>query len=426
MTSEVRSETGRSTDDNPYEAALFQFESAAERLGLENRLRSILRKPRRELTVNFPVEMDDGTVGMFRGYRVQHNVHRGPAKGGIRYSPMAALDEVRALAMLMTWKCAVVEIPFGGAKGGVEVDPKVLSLRELEKLTRRYATEISVLIGPERDIPAPDVGTDPQIMAWIMDTVSMHHGYSIPAVVTGKPVSIGGSRGRADATSAGLVHVIVSAASKLGIEIEGAIVAVQGSGNVGMGTFEILAAMGARIVAISNSRGGAFNRRGLDVDRVRAAVGERTPLGEIAGADAVTNAELLALDVDILIPAAMEGEITSRNAGAVRARLIAEGANGPITPLAEEILVDAGTVIVPDILANAGGVGVSYFEWVQDLQGFFWTDAEIKARLAGMMRKAFDDVWDLHETEHCDLRTAAYMLAIGRVAEAASVRGLYP
>ncbi|MDP7639505.1 MAG: Glu/Leu/Phe/Val dehydrogenase [Candidatus Hydrogenedentes bacterium] len=426
MTTEVSSGTRRSTDDNLYEAALCQYESAAERLGLENRLRSILRKPRRELTVNFPIEMDDGTVDMFCGYRVQHNVHRGPAKGGIRYSPLAALDEVRALAMLMTWKCAVVEIPFGGAKGGVEVDPKVLSLRELENLTRRYATEISVLIGPERDIPAPDVGTNPQVMAWIMDTVSMHHGYSIPAVVTGKPESIGGSRGRSNATSVGLVHVIVGAAAKLGIDIDGASVAVQGSGNVGMGTVEILAGMGAKVLAVSNSLGGAFNGRGLDVERVRAAVGERTPLGEIAGVDAITNADLLALDVDILVPAAMEGEITSRNAGAVRARLIAEGANGPVTPPAEEILLDAGAVIVPDILANAGGVGVSYFEWVQDLQGFFWTDAEIHERLAGMMRKAFGDVWDLHEREDCDLRTAAYMLAIGRVAEAASARGLYP
>jgi glutamate dehydrogenase (NAD(P)+) len=306
------------------------------------------------------------------------------------------------------------------------VDPKVLSLRELENLTRRYATEISVLIGPERDIPAPDVGTNPQVMAWIMDTVSMHHGYSIPAVVTGKPESIGGSRGRSNATSVGLVHVIVGAAAKLGIDIDGASVAVQGSGNVGMGTVEILAGMGAKVLAVSNSLGGAFNGRGLDVERVRAAVGERTPLGEIAGVDAITNADLLALDVDILVPAAMEGEITSRNAGAVRARLIAEGANGPVTPPAEEILLDAGAVIVPDILANAGGVGVSYFEWVQDLQGFFWTDAEIHERLAGMMRKAFGDVWDLHEREDCDLRTAAYMLAIGRVAEAASARGLYP
>ena len=426
MTTAVSSETGHSTDENPYEAALYQFDAAAERLGLEDRLRSILRKPRRELTVNFPVEMDDGTVSMFNGYRVQHNVHRGPAKGGIRYSPLAALDEVRALAMLMTWKCAVVDLPFGGAKGGVQVDPKALSLRELENLTRRYATEIAVLIGPESDIPAPDMGTNAQVMAWIMDTISMHHGYSIPAVVTGKPVSIGGSRGRLTATSAGLVRVVVEAAAKLAIDIEGASVAVQGAGNVGMGTIDILAGMGARVVAVSNSQGGAFNSRGLDADRVRAAEGEGMPLSEMPGVDAITNGELLALDVDILVPAAIEGQITSRNAGAVKARLIAEGANGPITPPGEEILLDAGSVIAPDILANAGGVGVSYFEWVQDLQGFFWTDTEISDRLASMMRRAFGEVWELHLREDCDLRTAAYMLAIGRVAEAASVRGLYP
>ena len=426
MTTAVSSETSHSTDQNPYEAALYQFDTAAERLGLEDRLRSILRKPRRELTVNFPVEMDDGTLSMFKGYRVQHNVHRGPAKGGIRYSPATALDEVRALAMLMTWKCAVVDLPFGGAKGGVQVEPKALSLRELERLTRRYATEIAVLIGPESDIPAPDMGTNSQVMAWIMDTISMHHGYSIPAVVTGKPVSIGGSRGRSTATSAGLVRVIMEAARKLGMKLEGASVAVQGAGNVGMGAVDILAGMGAQVVAVSDSEGGAFNSRGLDVDRVRAAVGELMPLGEMPGVDAITNAELLALDVDILVPAAIEGQITSRNAGAVKARLIAEGANGPVTPRGEEILLDAGSVIAPDILANAGGVGVSYFEWVQDLQGFFWTDAEISDRLASMMRRAFGEVWELHLREDCDLRTAAYMLAIGRVAEAASVRGLYP
>ncbi len=426
MTTAVSSETSHSTDLNPYEAALYRFDAAAERLGLEDRLRLILRKPRRELTVNFPVEMDDGAVRMFRGYRVQHNLHRGPAKGGIRYSPSAALDEVRALAMLMTWKCAVVDVPFGGAKGGVQVEPKDLSLRELEKLTRRYATEIAILIGPESDIPAPDMGTNSQVMAWIMDTISMHYGYSIPAVVTGKPVSIGGSRGRSTATSAGLVHVVVEAAGKLGIDLEGATVAVQGAGNVGMGAIDILAGMNARVVAVSDSQGGAINSHGLDVDRVRAAAGEGMPLGEMPGVDAITNAELLALDVDILVPAAIEGQITSRNAGAVKARLIAEGANGPITPAGEEILLDAGSVIAPDILANAGGVGVSYFEWVQDLQGFFWTDAEISNRLASMMRRAFGEVWELHLREDCDLRTAAYVLAIGRVAEAASVRGLYP
>lgn len=426
MTTVVSSETSHSTEQNPFDAALYQFDTAAERLSLDDRLRSMLRKPRRELTVNFPVEMDDGTVSMFRGYRVQHNVHRGPAKGGIRYSSSVALDEVRALAMLMTWKCAVVDLPFGGAKGGVQVEPRALSRRELENLTRRYATEIAVLIGPESDIPAPDMGTNSQVMAWIMDTISMHHGYSIPAVVTGKPVSIGGSRGRLTATSAGLVRVIVEAAAKLGINLEGATVAVQGAGNVGMGAVEFLTEVGARVVAVSDRTGGAFNSRGLDSDRVRAAVGELMPLGDMPGVDAITNSELLTLDVDILVPAAIEGQITSRNAGSVRAKLIAEGANGPVTPRGEEILLDAGSVIAPDILANAGGVGVSYFEWVQDLQGFFWTHSQISERLASMMRRAFGEVWDLHIQEDCDLRTAAYMLAIGRVAEAASVRGLYP
>ena len=427
MTAKVtHTATLESTDDNPFEAALYQFDSAADRLGLDARLRAVLRQPRRELSVNFPVEMDDGTISMFHGYRVQHNVARGPAKGGIRYSLKATLDEVRALAMWMTWKCAVVEIPFGGAKGGVEVDPKQLSLRELENLTRRYTTEISVLIGPESDIPAPDIGTDDQTMAWIMDTYSMGKGYSVPAVVTGKPVSIGGSRGRSTATSMGIVHVVECAAAKLGFELEGATVAVQGTGNVGMGAIENLANRGARIVAASNSRGGAYDASGLDPIRVRAAVKEGVPLSELPGVDAISNEELLAADVDILVPAAMEGQITGRNAVDVRARLIAEGANGPVTPVAEEILLDAGTFIIPDILANAGGVTVSYFEWVQDLQGLFWSDVEIGNRLSSMMRQAFETVWDVHERDDCDLRSAAYSVAVGRVAEATRIRGIYP
>jgi len=411
---------------NPYLAAQRQFDDAADRVGLSERVRAILRVPRRELLVNFPVEMDDGGTRMFQGYRVQHNITRGPAKGGIRYHPATDLDEVRALAMWMTWKCAVVQIPFGGAKGGVSVDPKLLSIEELENLTRRYAAEIAVLIGPESDIPAPDVGTNPQVMAWIMDTYSMHRGYSVPAVVTGKPVAIGGSEGRSNATSAGLVHAIDLAARRTGLELDGCRVAVQGVGNVGLGAIDLLARRGARIVAASNSRGGAHKAAGLDVAVLRRFAEEGLPLADLPDSEPISNAELLEADVDLLVPSAVEGQITSVNASRVRARMIAEGANGPVTPDGEDILLDGGTIVLPDILANAGGVTVSYFEWVQDLQGFFWTEVEIKARLERMMGAAFERVWDLHESEDCSLRGAAYVLAVRRVAEATETRGVFP
>jgi glutamate dehydrogenase (NAD(P)+) len=381
----IKEKTRLAGETNPYRAAQHQFDQAAYRLGLNDRTRAILRVPRRELVVNFPVEMDDGSCNMFQGYRIQHNVNRGPAKSGIRYHPSASLDEVRALAMWMTWKCAVVEIPFGGAKGGVAVDPKLLSPRELENLTRRYAAEISILIGPESDIPAPDVGTNDQIMAWIMDTFSMHRGYSVPAVVTGKPVAIGGTKGRSNANSAGLIHLIELAAARTGFELQGARVAVQGAGNVGLGAMELLAARGAKVVAASNSRGGVYNAAGLDISRIRAAVAERASLGDLPDVDRITNDELIAADIDILIPAALEGQITSANAGSVKARLVAEGANGPTTPEAEAILLDRGIMVLPDILANAGGVTVSYFEWVQDLQGFFWSSEDIETRLVNML-----------------------------------------
>ena len=353
----IKEKTRLAGETNPYRAAQHQFYQAADRLGLNDRTGAILRVPRRELVVNFPVEMDDGSCNMFQGYRIQHNVNRGPAKGGIRYHPSASLDEVRALAMWMTWQCAVVEIPFGRAKGGVAVDPKLLSPRELENLTRRYAAEISILIGPESDIPAPDVGTNDQIMAWIMawimDTFSMHRGYSVPAVVTGKPVAIGGTKGRSNANSAGLIHLIELAAARTGFELQGARVAVQGAGNVGLGAMELLAARGAKVVAASNSRGGVYNAAGLDISRIRAAVAERASLGDLPDVDRITNDELIAADIDILIPAALEGQITS---------------------------------------ANAGGVTVSYFEWVQDLQGFFWSSEEIETRLVNMLQTAFDQV----------------------------------
>ena len=422
----IQETTRLAGETNPFRAAQRQFDRAADRLALDDRMRAILRVPRRELVVNFPVEMDGGSCRMYRGYRIQHNVSRGPAKCRIRYHPSASLDEVRALAMWMTWKCAVVEIPFGGAKGGVTVDPKPLSRRELENLTRRYAAEISVLIGPESDIPAPDVGTDEQIMAWLMDTFSMHRGYSVPAVATGKPVAIGGTRGRSNATATGLIHLIELAVAHLGIELPGARVAVQGAGNVGLGAMELLVQHGARVVAASNSLGGAYNRAGLDIPRVKATVRERAPLGDLPDVDRITNDELLAADVDILVPAALEGQITSANAGSIKARLVAEGANGPTTPEAESMLLDRGIMVLPDILANAGGVTVSYFEWVQDLQGFFWSADEINSRLVRMLSTAFDQVWDLHEREGCDLRSAAYMLAVGRVAEATQIRGIYP
>ena len=409
-----------------YESALEQFDRAADRLGLDAGIREMLRRPRRELVVNFPVEMDDGSIRVFTGYRVHHNLTRGPTKGGIRYHPSADLDEVRALAMLMTWKCAVMGLPYGGAKGGVQVDPRALSPRELENLTRRYATEISPMIGPEGDIPAPDVGTNAQIMAWIMDTISMHTGHSVPAVVTGKPVAIGGSEGRALATSRGMLAVALEALGRTGGSPEGLTLAVQGAGNVGMGAASLFTEAGFKLVAISDSRGGTLNRGGLDPDALELHRAERAPLSEFRDGDAITNAELLELDVDVLAPSAIDGQITGANAARVTAPLIVEGANGPTTPDADAVLNDRGTVILPDVLANAGGVTVSYFEWVQDLQQFFWSEEEINQRLERHMREAFDAVWSRASREAVSLRVAANMVAIERVAQATQLRGIYP
>jgi glutamate dehydrogenase (NAD(P)+) len=411
---------------NPYQMAVQQFELAAERLGLSEDMREILRQPKRELTVNFPVRLDNGRIKTFTGYRVQHNVNRGPAKGGIRYSPQVTLDEVKALAMWMTWKCAVVGIPYGGAKGGVICDPKSMTPAELERMTRRYATEISIIIGPHSDIPAPDVNTNPQVMAWIMDTYSMHEGYSIPAVVTGKPLSIGGSEGRADATATGVLFVTRQAAKRIGMPLKGARVSIQGFGNAGSVAARLFHNEGCKVVAVSDTHGGIYNEAGLDPAAVLRHKQERGTVVGFPGAMTVRVQDVLEVPCDVLIPAATEGVITAANAPRVQARIITEAANGPTTPEADAILYKRGCVVVPDILANAGGVTVSYFEWVQDLQSFFWGVEEITRRLEVIMNNAFASVAEKADQYHCDMRLAANMLAISRVAEATQIRGIYP
>ena len=411
---------------NPYHMALQQFEAAADKINLSEDMREILRQPKRELTVNFPVRLDNGRVKTFTGYRVQHNVNRGPAKGGIRYGPDVTLDEVKALAMWMTWKCAVVGIPFGGAKGGVICDPKQMSPSELERLTRRYATEISIVVSPHSDIPAPDVNTNAQVMAWIMDTYSMHEGYSIPAVVTGKPLSIGGSEGRNDATATGVLFVTRQAAKRIGMPVQGAHVSVQGFGNAGSIAARLFHHEGCKVVAVSDTRGGIYNESGLDPATVLRFKQERGSVVNFPRAQNISVQEVLEIPCDILIPAATEGVITAANADRVQARIISEAANGPTTPEADEILFRKGVYIIPDILANAGGVTVSYFEWVQDLQSFFWDVEEITQKLEVIMNRAFAAVADKADQFSCDMRLAANMLAISRVAEATQVRGIYP
>jgi glutamate dehydrogenase (NAD(P)+) len=412
---------------NPYDMAVAQFDEAAELLGLSQAMRAILRKPKRELIVNFPVRMDNGDVEMFTGYRVQHNINRGPAKGGIRFSPEVSLDEVRALAMWMTWKCAVVGIPFGGAKGGVICDPHHLSRSELERLTRRYATEISVLIGPDSDIPAPDMNTNPQIMAWIMDTYSMHMGYSVPAVITGKPLAIGGSEGRLEATARGVLVVTREAMKDLGMVPEECSVVIQGFGNVGSISARLLHdELECKIVAISDIHGGVYNANGIDVHRALRYSKEHGTLRGLHDTEPVSNTELLELPCDVLIPAALENQLTAQNASRIKARLIIEAANGPTTPEADHIFNDRGLTVVPDILANAGGVTVSYFEWVQDLQRFFWAEHEINDRLESIMTRSYDAVRQKTAQQESSLRIGAYLLAVARVAEATEIRGVYP
>ncbi len=411
---------------NPWAVAQQQFDLAAERLNLDPGLRQVLREPRRELTVHFPVKMDDGKVQVFTGYRVQHNLGRGPAKGGIRYHQGVTLDEVKALAMWMTWKCAVVGIPYGGGKGGVVVDPKKLSLKEVEGLTRRYATEISLLIGPEKDIPAPDVNTNAQTMSWIMDTYSMHVGYTVPGVVTGKPIALGGSEGRNEATARGTVFCIVEAARHLGINLKKSTVAVQGFGNAGSIAARLIVDEGATVVAVSDSTGGIYAPDGLDIARVVAWKAEHATVQGFPGARDVTNAEVLEVPCDILIPAALENQITPANAGNIKAKLVAEAANGPTTPEADEILYRNGVFMIPDILCNAGGVTVSYFEWVQDLNRDHWTEEVVNDKLKVIMTKAFAEVLAMREREQVNMRTAAYLVAVQRVADATAMRGLYP
>jgi glutamate dehydrogenase (NAD(P)+) len=411
---------------NPWRVAQQQFDLAADKLNLDPGLRRVLREPRRELTVHFPVKMDDGSVQVYTGYRVQHNVGRGPAKGGIRYHQDVTLDEVKALAMWMTWKCAVVGIPFGGGKGGVVVDPKKLSRKEVEALTRRFTTEIEVLIGPERDIPAPDVNTNAQIMAWMMDTYSMHQGFTVPGVVTGKPISLGGSEGRTEATARGTVFTVVEAARHLGIDLRQATVVVQGFGNAGSIAATLMAKEGSRIIAVSDSTGAIHNPQGLDVARVIAWKGEHGTVSGIPGAQEISNAELLALECDVLIPAALENQITADNAENVHAKIVAEAANGPTTPEADEILHRRGIFIIPDILCNAGGVTVSYFEWVQDLNRDHWSEAIVNEKLHAIMTRSFAETLAMAEKEQVNMRTAAYLLAVDRVASATSMRGLYP
>ncbi|MFC6579450.1 Glu/Leu/Phe/Val family dehydrogenase [Planomonospora parontospora] len=405
------------------DSALFQLDQAADRLGLDDGLRTMLATPRRSLTVAVPVRREDGRMDVVQGFRVQHNITRGPAKGGIRFHPSTDIHEVTALAMWMTWKCALVGIPYGGAKGGVSVDPASLTTRELERVTRRYVNEILPIIGPERDIPAPDVGTDEQTMAWIMDTYSVNTGYPVPGVVTGKPTTLGGSLGRAGATSRG---VQLAALKALPGSPEGRTVAVQGFGKVGALAARYLADAGCRVVAVSDVTGAVVNRSGLDVDDLRAWVAETGGVYGYRRADALSHAELLELDVDVLVPAALEGVITEENAPRIRARLIVEGANGPTTPEADRILADAGTTVVPDILANAGGVIVSYLEWVQNLQACSWNANEVEVRLRDLMESSFDAVAATSAERGVTLRQAAHIIGVGRVAEAHRMRGLYP
>ena len=411
---------------NPWEVAQRQFDLAAERLNLDPGMRLVLREPRREFSVHFPVHMDDGSVQVFTGFRVQHNLGRGPAKGGIRYHQNVSRDEVKALAMWMTWKCAVVGIPYGGGKGGVIVDPKKLSQKELEGLTRRYFTEIEVLIGPEKDIPAPDVNTNAQVMAWMMDTYSMHVGYTVPGVVTGKPISLGGSEGRNEATARGCIYTVVEAARHLGMDLTRSTVAVQGFGNAGSIAAKLVADEGSTVVAVSDSTGGIHDPKGLDVAKVIAWKQEHGTVQGFPGATDITNAEVLEVECDILIPAALENQITSRNADRIKAKLVAEAANGPTTPDADLILHRNGVFMIPDILCNAGGVTVSYFEWVQDLNRDHWSEKVVNEKLREIMVRAFGETLDMAKREEVDMRTAAYLLAVKRVADAMEMRGLYP
>jgi glutamate dehydrogenase (NAD(P)+) len=416
----------RSQGASALKAARAQFDRAAAHLDLEPWLHAMLGQPQREFTFTFPVRMDDGNIEMFHGYRVHHNLARGPVKGGLRFHPATDIDDVRARAMWMTWKCALVEVPFGGAKGGVTCDPGAMSRRELESVTRRFATELQGVVGPESDIPAPDVGTNATTMAWIVDTISMHRGFSVPGVVTGKPIALGGSQGRADATGQGVVYCVEDACSRIGLSLEGARVAIQGFGNVGEATARLLDASGALIVAASDVGGGVYRREGLDPALLRRRLAEQGTIAGAPGTIPISNERIFGLDVDILVLAAMEGQITADNAGNVQARILAEAANGPVTPAADPILRENGVLVIPDILCNAGGVIVSYFEWVQNREALFWTLDEINGRLRRAILRASDAVWDRAAADGIDPRLAAHAIAVERVAEATVLRGIYP
>lgn len=409
-----------------FDVAVEQFTIAADLLGLDDAMRRILSHCQRELTVNFPVEMDDGSVEVFTGYRVQHNSGPGPTKGGIRYHESVTISEVKALAMWMTWKCAVVGLPFGGAKGGVRVNPKLLSQAELQNLTRRYTTEIQPIIGPNQDIPAPDVNTNPQIMAWLMDTYSMNVGHTEPGVTTGKPIVLGGSEGRSEATGRGCVYAIENAARVIDLDLEKSRTAVQGFGNAGSVAARLMGELGSPVVAVSDSRGGIYNPKGLDLAAVAAHKSRTGSVVGMAEAENVSNEELLLLPVDILIPAALENQISAENAPRIQAKLIAEAANGPTTPEADVILYDRGVFVLPDIYANAGGVTVSYFEWVQALQAFPWTEHEVNERLRRIMNKSFASIYGTSTKLNVHMRSAALVRAIDRVAEFTRLRGIYP
>jgi glutamate dehydrogenase (NAD(P)+) len=413
-------------DGGFFRDVLESLEKANRHLNLPPPILERLKTPRRSLIVSVPVQMDNGKVEFFTGYRVQYDFARGPAKGGIRYHPRVTLDEITALAALMTWKCAVVDIPFGGAKGGVACDPTAMSRDEKKRLTRRYTYEIGLFIGPETDIPAPDVYTDEQTMAWMMDTYSMMKGYSVPGVVTGKPVCIGGSLGRTKATSEGLVITVTEALRHLGIPLEGLTATVLGFGKVGFHAAKILHDRGVKVIGLADSKGAIYNPNGIDVDSAMAHKASSGALQGLKDADALGIDELLAIEVDVLVPAALEGQIHAGNAGAIKTRILAEGANNPLTAEADETLRGKGVFILPGVLANAGGVVVSYFEWVQDLQRFFWNEEEINARLKTIMTRAFKEVLDISIEKGLDMRTAAMVLGVKRVAEAIAVRGLYP
>jgi glutamate dehydrogenase (NAD(P)+) len=408
-----------------FNAMLEEFDGAARLLGLDPGIWKILTNPKRQIIVSCPIQMDNGDIEVFTGYRVQYNITLGPAKGGIRYHPDVSLDEVTALAAWMTWKCAVAHVPFGGGKGGIICDPTRMSRRELEALTRRYIAEIVDAIGPEKDVPAPDVNTNDQVMAWVMDTYSMHVGHTSTAVVTGKPIEMGGSLGRREATGRGVMIVTREAARHLGLNITGATVAVQGFGNVGSVSADLLSKLGAKVVAVTDWKGGVYNPKGLDVEKMLEFAKQHKTIDGFPGGEPFENEQLFELEVDVLVPAALENQITEDNAGSIKAKIIAEGANGPTTPDAHRILHERGVFVIPDILANAGGVTTSYFEWVQDRHGYFWEEAEVNKRLEAKMVEAFNDVLETSIKYKIDMRTAAYIVAINRVATVTRMRGMY-